>query len=128
MWQMKEYRIGIHDFVSGVIALGAVEVALVYWEYNQFNRTGIRDFQHTVLISVISSLRSTLANLFFLVTSLGYGTLTSRLGRYAQSIGVMAFLLFVAGTVNNTFHYLTQSRQIKESVRVAAFLPMCVFF
>jgi hypothetical protein len=83
--------------------LSLIEIALVYSEYEDFNLTGKRQFNSIFLIVVIRSIRRTFVNLFFLLTALGFGTLTNRLGRYTQSIGVIAFLMFFTSAVNNLF-------------------------
>lgn len=120
--------IGIHNFISVLIVLSLVECVMAAHEYAEFNKTGRRSLAHTIPIVILNALRSTLTNLIFLLTALGFGTLTNKLGRYAQSIGIMSFLFFVSSAINRAFSYLNQVKQIKTAVRIASFAPVAVFY
>jgi hypothetical protein len=105
-----EHRISIHIYLTALLFLALSECVLIYLEYDSFNKTGKRGLTRTMVNIFVSSMRSTLANLVFLLISLGFGTVTNNLGRYLQSIGIVAFLFFVSAAINKTFHYLSQTK------------------
>ena len=103
----KEHLITIHTLLTALWLVTALECVLVYLEYDSFNRTGKRGLIRTMVNILVCSLRSTLANLVFLLIALGFGTVMNKLGRYLQSIGIVAFLLFVSTAVYKTFFYIS---------------------
>jgi hypothetical protein len=103
----REHLITIHTLLTALWLVTALECVLVYLEYDSFNRTGKRGLIRTMVNILVCSLRSTLANLVFLLIALGFGTVMNKLGRYLQSIGIVAFLLFVSTAIYKTFFYIS---------------------
>lgn len=75
--------IAIHYFVTLLVVLSLIECCATAAVYEEFNKTGRRTLAHTIPIMVLTALRKTMTNLVFLLTALGFGTLTNKLGRYA---------------------------------------------
>jgi len=87
LWGLKllidrEHLFTIHTLLTALWLVTALECVLVYLEYDSFNKTGKRGLIQTMINILVCSLRSTLANLVFLLIALGFGTVMNKLGRY----------------------------------------------
>ena len=100
---------------------------MLQMDYNSFNKIGHRSLLDAFINVLIISLRSTFANLIFLLIALGFGTVTNKLGKYVEKISVITFLFFIASIVNHMSHYLNQVKKMKLSVRLAAKAPFVLF-
>lgn len=78
----REHLFTIHTLLTALWLVSALECVLVYLEYDSFNKTGKRGLIRTMMNILVCSLRSTLANLVFLLIALGFGTVMNKLGRY----------------------------------------------
>lgn len=82
----------LQNCISAVIALGMSEMALWYFEFLNFNATGIRPMGITMWAVTLGAVRKTVSRLLILVVSMGFGVVRPTLG------GLTSKVLFLGGT------------------------------
>ncbi|CAB4315374.1 unnamed protein product [Prunus armeniaca] len=81
--------IQLHYHITAVIALGMCEMAVWYFEYANFNSTGIRPMGITLWAVTFSAVKKTLSRLLLLVVSMGFGVVKPTLGGITPKVGLI---------------------------------------
>ncbi|KAL1191693.1 hypothetical protein V5N11_025845 [Cardamine amara subsp. amara] len=88
--------IQLHYHITLVIALGMCEMAVRYFEYANFNSTGMRPMDVTLWAVTFSSIKKTVSRLLLLVVSMGYGVVKPTLGGITSRVLLLGVSYFVA--------------------------------
>ncbi|XP_031573117.1 transmembrane protein 87A-like [Actinia tenebrosa] len=89
----------IQFWIGGVIALGMLEKAVFYSEYNNVNNTGVATPGLVVFAEIISVAKRTLARMLVIIVSMGFGIVKPRLGKSLHRVLVVGALYFIIGIV-----------------------------
>ncbi|ESQ29266.1 hypothetical protein EUTSA_v10023415mg [Eutrema salsugineum] len=88
--------IQLHYHITLVIALGMCEMAVRYFEYANFDSTGMRPMVVTLWAVTFASIKKTLSRLLLLVVSMGYGVVKPTLGGITSRVLLLGVIYFVA--------------------------------
>ncbi|KAG2317233.1 hypothetical protein Bca52824_020355 [Brassica carinata] len=88
--------IHLHYHITLVIALGMCEMAVRYFEYVNFDSTGMRPMDVTLWAVTFSSIKKTLSRLLLLVVSMGFGVVKPTLGGITSRVLLLGLVYFVA--------------------------------
>ncbi|KAJ4870600.1 Lung seven transmembrane receptor family protein [Raphanus sativus] len=88
--------IHLHYHITLVIALGMCEMAVRYFEYANFDSTGMRPMDVTLWAVTFSSIKKTLSRLLLLVVSMGFGVVKPTLGGITSKVVLLGVVYFVA--------------------------------
>ncbi|CAB4284955.1 unnamed protein product [Prunus armeniaca] len=84
--------IQLHYHITAVIALGMCEMAVWYFEYANFNSTGIRPMGITLWAVTFSAVKKTLSRLLLLVVSMGFGVVKPTLGGITPKVFLLGLI------------------------------------
>ncbi|GMI70569.1 hypothetical protein like AT2G01070 [Hibiscus trionum] len=82
--------------ITAVIGLGLFEMILWYFDYSNFNSTGMRPVVITSWVVTIGAIRKTLARLLILSVSMGYGVVRPTLGGLTSKVLLIGATYFLA--------------------------------
>ncbi|KAJ0254666.1 Lung seven transmembrane receptor family protein [Hirschfeldia incana] len=88
--------IQLHYHITLVIALGMCEMAVRYFEYANFDSTGMRPMDVTLWAVTFGSVKKTLSRLLLLVVSMGFGVVKPTLGGMSSRVLLLGVVYFVA--------------------------------
>ncbi|EDO42448.1 predicted protein [Nematostella vectensis] len=115
----------IQFWIGGVIALGMLEKAVFYSEFNNINNTGFSTSSLVVFAELVSALKRTLARMLVIIVSMGFGIVKPRLGSSLHRVLGVGGLYFILATVEASFRSLTHSADLGKQQLIAA-LPLAV--
>jgi len=70
----------IQNCIAGVIGLGMIECSTWYFEYLNYNMTGVYHLGAIIVGILVSTFKRTLSRLLVLVVSMGFGVVKADLG------------------------------------------------
>lgn len=118
--------IQLHYHITAVIALGMCEMALKYYEYVNFNSTGMRPMDVTLWAVTFTAVKKTLSRLLLLVVAMGYGVVKPTLGSITSRILVLGVAYFIA---SESYELVLHLGNINDfSGKIALFLLLPVIF
>ncbi|GAV67382.1 Lung_7-TM_R domain-containing protein [Cephalotus follicularis] len=109
--------------ITAVISLGLFEMILWYFEYANFNNTGIRPIVITSLVVTIGAIRKTLSRLLVLSVSMGYGVVRPTLGGLTSKVLLLGITYFLASELLNITEYVGIINDISGRARLILVLP-----
>lgn len=109
--------------ITGVIALGLLEVMFWYFDYAYFNNTGARPVGLTTWVVTIGATRRTVSRLLILSISMGYGVVRPTLGGLTTKVLLLGITYFVASILLNITEYVGTINDIAGRARVLLVLP-----
>jgi hypothetical protein len=86
----------LQNCISAVIALGMSEMAVWYFEYLNFNGTGMRPMAITMWAVTLGAVKKTVSRLLILVVSMGYGVVRPTLGGLTSKVMLLGGTYFLA--------------------------------
>ncbi|CAA7400758.1 unnamed protein product [Spirodela intermedia] len=89
----------LQNSITLVIALGMFETALWYFEYAEFNKTGVRPIGITIWAVTFGAVRRTVSRVIMLVVSMGFGVLRPTLGGLTSKVIMLGATFFLASEV-----------------------------
>lgn len=89
----------LQNIITLVIALGMFETALWYFEYAEFNKTGVRPVGITIWAVTFGVVRRTVSRVIMLVVSMGFGVLRPTLGGLTSKVIMLGATFFLASEV-----------------------------
>ncbi|XP_031486009.1 uncharacterized protein LOC116254634 [Nymphaea colorata] len=113
-------------YITVVIALGMFEMALWYFEYANFNSTGIRPIGITVWAVTFTAVKKTVSRLLLLVVSMGYGVVRPTLGGITSRVSLLGFIYFVASETLELIENVGNIDDFSKKVRLFLVLPVAV--
>ncbi|RVW52128.1 Transmembrane protein 87A [Vitis vinifera] len=89
----------LQNCVTLVITLGMFEMAFWYFDYAQFNKTGVRPTATTIWAVTFGTVKRTVARLIILMVSMGYGVVRPTLGGLTSKVVMLGVTFFMASEV-----------------------------
>ncbi|XP_068751803.1 transmembrane protein 87A-like [Montipora capricornis] len=96
----------IQFWIGGVIALGMLEKAVFFSEYNEMNMTGVPNQSLTIFAELVSCVKRTLARILVIIVSMGFGIVKPRLGSTLHRVLGVGALYFILAIVEGCFRSL----------------------
>ncbi|CAN0877723.1 Transmembrane protein 87A [Linum grandiflorum] len=89
----------LQNCITVVITLGMFEMAFWYFDYAEFNETGIRPTGTTIWAVTFGTVKRTVARLIILIVSMGYGVVRPTLGGLTSKVLMLGGTFFVTSEV-----------------------------
>ncbi|KAJ3673197.1 hypothetical protein LUZ60_006571 [Juncus effusus] len=102
--------IPLQNCITVVITLGMLELTLWYFDFAEFNQTGVRPAGTTFWAATFGTVRRTVSRVLILLVSMGYGVVRPTLG------GITSKVLLLAGT----FFCASEVLEIVENVGIVS--------
>ncbi|WJX26246.1 hypothetical protein P8452_15197 [Trifolium repens] len=109
--------------ISAVIGLGLFEMILWYFEYANFNNTGIRPIVVTTWVVTVGAIRKTIARLLILSVSMGYGVVRPTLGGLTSKVILLGVTYLLASELLNITEYVGTINDVSGRARLMLVLP-----
>ncbi|WMV50410.1 hypothetical protein MTR67_043795 [Solanum verrucosum] len=109
--------------ITGVIALGLLEMIFWYFDYAYFNNTGARPVGLTSWVVTIGATRRTVSRLLILSISMGYGVVRPTLGGLTTKVLLLGITYFVASILLDITEYVGTINDIAGRARIMLVLP-----
>ncbi|XP_022935976.1 transmembrane protein 87B-like [Cucurbita moschata] len=109
--------------ITVVIALGLFEMVLWYFEYVNFNDTGIRPVVITTWVVTVGAIRKTVTRLLILSISMGYGVVRPTLGGLTSKVLLLGVTYFLASELLDITEYVGTINDVSGRARLFLVLP-----
>lgn len=109
--------------VTAVIGLGLFEMILWYFEYLNFNDTGVRPVAITTWVVTIGAVRKTVSRLLILSVSMGFGVVRPTLGGFTSKVLLLGGTYFLASELLDVAEYVGTINDFSGRARVFLVLP-----
>lgn len=109
--------------ISAVIFLGLFEMILWYFEYANFNNTGIRPIVLTTWVVTVGAIRKAISRLLILSVSMGYGVVRPTLGGLTSKVLLLGITYFLASELLNITEYVGTINDVAGRARLILVLP-----
>ncbi|XP_031249551.1 transmembrane protein 87B isoform X2 [Pistacia vera] len=109
--------------ITAVITLGLFEMILWYFEYANFNNTGMRLVVVTTWVVTIGAIRKTLSRLLILCVSMGYGVVRPTLGGLTSKVLLLGVTYFLASELLDITEYVGTISDVSGRARLFLVLP-----
>lgn len=116
----------LQNCITLVITLGMFEMALWYFEYAEFNETGIRPTGITMWAVTFGSVKRTVARLIILMVSMGYGVVRPTLGGLTSKVVLLGLTFLVASEVLELVENVGTVSDHTGKARLFLVLPVAV--
>lgn len=116
--------IQLHYCITIVIALGMCEMAVLYFEYVNFNSTGSRPMGVTIWAVSFTSVKKTLSRLLLLVVSMGYGVVRPTLGGITSKAVLLGTVYLFASEGLELFENLGNINDLSGKAKLFFVLPV----
>eukprot|EP00300_Choanocystis_sp_HF-7_P029852 c3770_g1_i1.p1 GENE.c3770_g1_i1~~c3770_g1_i1.p1 ORF type:complete len:322 (+),score=71.21 c3770_g1_i1:612-1577(+) len=98
----RHQLIQLHHYVTFAICLGILETVTWYFDYRNFNETGLRPITPVIAGVVISSFKRTLSRILVLVVCMGYGIMKANLTTWQwRKIGLLGVVSFTFSSIHD---------------------------
>ncbi|XVF68103.1 hypothetical protein PTKIN_Ptkin10aG0176300 [Pterospermum kingtungense] len=109
--------------ISAVIGLGLFEMVLWYFDYANFNNTGMRPVVITSWVVTVGAIKKTLSRLIILCVSMGYGVVRPTLGGLTSKVLLLGATYFLASELLDIAEYVGTINDISGRARLFLVLP-----
>ncbi|KAL9374537.1 hypothetical protein Peur_034157 [Populus x canadensis] len=116
--------IHLHYHITAVIALGMCEMAVWYFEYANFNSTGLRPMGITLWAVTFTTVKKTLSRLLLLVVSMGFGVVRPTLGGITSKVLLLGLVYFIASEALELIEHLGNINDFSKKTKVFVVLPV----
>lgn len=116
----------LHYHITVVIGLGMCEMAFWYFEYANFNSTGVRPMTITLWAVTFTAVKKTVSRLLLLVVSMGYGVLRPTLGGLTTKVVSLGVIYFVASEALELVENLGNINDFSGKARLFLVLPVAI--
>ncbi|XP_072973938.1 uncharacterized protein [Typha angustifolia] len=113
----------IQNWITLVIALGLFEMTLWYFEYLNFNSTGVRPVGITTWVVTVGAIRKTISSLLILSISMGYGVVRPTLGGLKSKVLLLGVTYFLASELLDIAENVGTINDISGKARLFLVLP-----
>ncbi|KAF6176848.1 hypothetical protein GIB67_026535 [Kingdonia uniflora] len=114
----------LQNCITLVITLGMFEMALWYFEYAEFNKTGVRPTGITIWAVTFGTVKRTIARLIILMVSMGYGVVRPTLGGLTSKVLMLGGTFFVASQVLELAENVGTVNDLSGKARLFLVLPV----
>ncbi|PKA47058.1 hypothetical protein AXF42_Ash011732 [Apostasia shenzhenica] len=116
----------LQNCITVVIALGMFEMALWYFEYAEFNKTGVRPIGITFWAVTFGNIKRTVARLVILLVSMGYGVVRPTLGGLTSKVLMLAATFFLASEVLELVENVGAVSDLSGNARLFLVIPVAM--
>uniref|UniRef100_A0A2P2MY44 GOST seven transmembrane domain-containing protein n=1 Tax=Rhizophora mucronata TaxID=61149 RepID=A0A2P2MY44_RHIMU len=113
----------LQNCITLVITLGMFEMALWYFDYGEFNKTGIRPTGITIWAVTFGTIKRTVARLIILMVSMGYGVVRPTLGGLTSKVVMVGMTFFLASEVLELVENVGTVSDLSGKARLFLILP-----
>ncbi|KAJ8756152.1 hypothetical protein K2173_024699 [Erythroxylum novogranatense] len=116
----------LQNCITMVITLGMFEMALWYFDYAEFNETGIRPTGTTLWAVTFGTVKRTVARLIILMVSMGYGVVRPTLGGLTSKVIMLGGTFFLASEVLELVENVGTVSDLSGKARLFLDLPVAL--
>ncbi|ONK66075.1 uncharacterized protein A4U43_C06F3900 [Asparagus officinalis] len=116
----------LQNCVTLVIALGMFEMTLWYFEYVEFNKTGIRPRGITFWAVTFGTIKRTVARVVMLMVSMGFGVVRPTLGGLTSKVMMLGGTFFLASEVLELVENVGAVSDLSGKARLFLVLPVAL--
>lgn len=116
----------LQNCITLVITLGMFEMALWYFEYAEFNETGVRPIGITAWAVTFGTVKRTVARLIILMVSMGYGVVRPTLGGLTSKVIMLGVTFFFASEVLELVENAGAVSDLSGKARLFLVLPVAI--
>ena len=109
--------------ISVVVGLGLFQMILWYFEYANFNSTGMRPVVLTTWVVTVGAVRKTIVRLLVLCVSMGYGVVRPTLGGLTSKVLLLGITYFLASELLDITEYVGTINDLSGRARLFLVLP-----
>lgn len=113
----------IQNCITVVIVLGLFEMTLWYFEYLNFNNTGMRPVGITSWVVTVGAIRKTVSRLLILSVAMGYGVVRPTLGGLTSKVLLLGVTYFLATELLDITENVGTINDISGKARLFFVLP-----
>ena len=116
----------LQNCVTLVITLGMFEMAFWYFDYAQFNRTGVRPTGITIWAVTFGTVKRTVSRLIILMVSMGYGVVRPTLGGLTSKVVMLGVTFVMASEVLELVENVGAVSDLSGKARLFLVLPVAI--
>ncbi|KAK9266057.1 hypothetical protein L1049_021462 [Liquidambar formosana] len=116
----------LQNCITLVIALGMFEMAFWYFDYAEFNETGIRPTGITVWAVTFGTVKRTVARVIILIVSMGFGVVRPTLGGLTSKVIMLGGTFFLASEVLELVENVGAVNDLSGKARLFLVLPVAI--
>ncbi|KAK4267172.1 hypothetical protein QN277_023990 [Acacia crassicarpa] len=116
----------LQNCITLVITLGMFEMALWYFDYAEFNETGVRPTGTTIWAVTFGTVKRTVARLIILMVSMGYGVVRPTLGGLTSKVVMLGSTFFIASEVLELIENVGAISDLSGKARLFLVLPVAL--
>ncbi|XP_028763243.1 transmembrane protein 87A [Neltuma alba] len=116
----------LQNCITLVITLGMFEMALWYFDYAEFNETGVRPTGTTIWAVTFGTIKRTVARLIILMVSMGYGVVRPTLGGLTSKVVMLGSTFFIASEVLELIENVGTISDLSGKARLFLVLPVAL--
>ncbi|CAL9097555.1 unnamed protein product [Musa acuminata var. zebrina] len=116
----------LQNCITLVIALGMFEMALWYFEYAEFNETGLRPMGITFWAVTFGTVKRTVSRVIILVVSMGYGVVRPTLGGLTSKVIMFGATFFLASEILELVENVGSVSDLAGKARLFLVLPVAL--
>jgi len=116
----------LQNCITLVISLGMFEMTLLYFEYANFNATGIRSAGITIWAVTFGAVKRTISRLIILVVSMGYGVVRPTLGGLTSKVLLLGATFFLASELLDLVENVGSINDLSGKARLFLVLPVAI--
>ncbi|KAJ4812701.1 Transmembrane protein 87A [Rhynchospora pubera] len=116
----------LQNCITLVITLGMFEMALWYFEYAEFNETGIRPMGTTFWAVTFGTVKRTVARVVILAVSMGFGVVRPTLGGLTSKVLMLGATFFVASETLELVENLGAVSDLSGKARIFLVPPVAL--
>jgi len=113
----------LQNFITFVLALCMLEMTIWFFDYRNFNMTGVRHVGVVVCAMLVSVLRRSVSRMLVVAVSLGYGVVRPTLGDDGWKLVSLGSIYFIAESALELLIRYDQTNEVSAFWRVALSLP-----
>ncbi|XVF86930.1 hypothetical protein PTKIN_Ptkin18bG0080300 [Pterospermum kingtungense] len=118
--------IPLQNCITLVITLGMLEMALWYFDYAEFNESGIRPIGITFWAVTFGTIKRTIARIIILIVSMGYGVVRPTLGGLTSKVIMLGATFFLASEVLELVENVGAVSDLSGKARLFLVLPVAI--
>ncbi|XVE88600.1 hypothetical protein DITRI_Ditri19aG0082300 [Diplodiscus trichospermus] len=116
----------LQNCITLVITLGMLEMSLWYFDYAEFNETGIRPVGITMWAVTFGTIKRTIARIIILMVSMGYGVVRPTLGGLTSKVIMLGATFFLASEVLELVENVGAVSDLSGKARLFLVLPVAI--
>ncbi|KAI3512489.1 hypothetical protein L1887_19805 [Cichorium endivia] len=116
----------LQNCITLVITLGMFEMALWYFDYAEFNESGVRPTGITIWAVTFGTVKRTVSRLIILTVSMGYGVVRPTLGGLTSKVVMLGATFFLASEVLELVEHVGAVSDLSGKAMLFLSLPVAV--